>query len=217
MRRLLPLTALLVSIAGNACDAPSAVRPDFAFDPTSLTNGTLYRWPSGSALYVYVEPDGSGVSALIQAASRAMSVWNAVPEFGEYTMVGTTYLSQADIVVYDRSGPNPLSPGSCDFDPRGSGYTYFCLESGRAQPLKAADGTTTNARVLISVDRGAVANQNQYDAVVAHEFGHALGIGGHSLGQSDLMYGAPVVVRPSGRDRQTLHFVLGARPDALLR
>ena len=217
MRRLLPLTALFISLVGSACDAPSAVRPDFAFDPTSLTNGTLYRWPSGSALFVYVEPDGSGVSALIQAASRAMSVWNAVPEFAEYTMVGTTYLSQADIVIYDRSVPNPLRPGSCDFDPRGSGYTYFCLESGRAQPLRAADGTTTNARVLISVDRGAVSNQSQYDAVVAHELGHALGIGGHSPDLTDVMFGAPTVARPSGRDRQTMHYVLGAQPGALLR
>jgi predicted Zn-dependent protease len=212
-RPMVLLAAMLVA----GCDAPSAIRPDFAYDPTSLSNGTLYRWPSGSTLSVYVEPPESGVSALTIATSRAMTAWNEVPEFAEFQLQGTASLNEADIVLYDRSTPNPLTPGSCLFDPRGSGYTYFCLDGGRAQVLLSASAQPTKARVLISVDRGAVNSQERYDAVVAHEMGHALGIGGHSQELSDLMYGAPIVVRPSGRDRQTLHYVLGQEPDAVLR
>jgi predicted Zn-dependent protease len=208
---------LFLGMCALACDAPSATRPDFAYDPTSLSNGTIYRWPSGSTISVYVEPDESSLYSLVGATSRAMAVWNEVPEFAEFVLIGTSMLSEADIVVYDRAVPSPLTPGSCQFDPRGSGYTYFCLESGRAQLLTAAHLQSTKARVLISVDRGAVSSQLRYDAVVAHELGHALGIGGHSQEQSDLMYGAPIVSRPSGRDRQTLHYVLGATPDAVLR
>ncbi len=41
-------------------------------------------------------------------------------------------------------------------------------------------GAASSVRVLIRVDRGAVASQAVYNALVAHEFGHALGIGAHS-------------------------------------
>jgi predicted Zn-dependent protease len=70
--------------------------------------------------------------------------------------------------------------------------------------------------VAIRVDRGRIADQAGYLAVVAHEFGHALGIGGHSDQARDLMFGAPVVAVPSARDLQTLQSVLGVRPDITL-
>jgi predicted Zn-dependent protease len=59
---------------------------------------------------------------------------------------------------------------------------------------------------------GRTSSQEVLNAVVAHEFGHALGIGGHSPNAQDVMFGAPTVSVPTGRDAQTLQFVLGERP-----
>jgi predicted Zn-dependent protease len=152
------------------------------------------------------------------AVERAIDVWNSVPRFREYTLEAVASRRSADIVVYDRRAPSPLKAGSCAFDPRGAGYTYFCIDEvlRRAEVLDAVDATSSVAGVLISVDRGAVSSTAEYEAVVAHELGHALGIGGHSLDPGDLMYGAPTVAAPSTRDRQTLLYVLGATPWALL-
>ncbi len=208
--------ALLVPLL-FACDAPTGTRADAAFDPTILTNGELYRWPSGSVVLVWVSSDNSSTGALSVATDRAMKVWNSVPRFGEVKLERTESIGKANIVIYDRQAANPLAPVGCSYDPRGAGMTWFCVENGVAQPIPTSSGAPTVATVVISMDRGAVESQEAYDAMVAHEFGHALGIGGHSTDRSDLMHGNPVVTAPSLRDRQTLWFVLGKLPEARLR
>jgi predicted Zn-dependent protease len=70
--------------------------------------------------------------------------------------------------------------------------------------------------VVIRIDRDLVSDQAGLDAIVAHEFGHALGIGSHSGDPNDLMFGLPRVNRPSARDARTLQYVLGAMADLLL-
>lgn len=215
-RRFSSVTAILLAVA-LGCDAPTATRPDFAFDPTGLTGGTLFRWPTGSTVRVWVEAAGPNGTELIAAVDNAIAVWNAVPVFGEVSLERATSLFDAHVVVYDRSIANPLAPADCLYDPRGSGYTYFCLDDGLAQRMMTAPGEPSNATVLLTVDRGAVATRAEFDAVVAHELGHVLGIGGHSTEPSDLMYGNPTVTVPSARDRATLRYVLGQAPDALLR
>jgi hypothetical protein len=206
----------LLLLAG--CDAPTAARPEAAYSPTSLTGGVLYRWPNGSTLRVWVEPDADG--ELASATQKAMARWNALSAFDEFRLERASTLAEANVVVYDRSVANPMGTGDCLFDPRGSGYTYFCLtegDGGVAMRLPTSSGGTTNVSVVISVDRGRLETLALYDAVVAHELGHALGIGGHSPDAGDLMFGAPVVSVPTRRDEQTLLYVLGQRPAAFLR
>jgi predicted Zn-dependent protease len=179
-----------------------------------LSNGTLYRWAPGSKVAVFAHGDRVELSS---AVTKAIAAWNDVPQFGEFELTQATDLDRANVVVYDRADAVPLGEASCQFDPRGSGYTYFCLANGLVEFIPARSGDPTTIAILISVDRAQVGNQAEYDAVVAHEIGHALGIGGHSPVMTDVMYGDPRVATPSLRDRQTLQWVLGQPAAGLLR
>lgn len=197
----------------GGCDSPSSARPPAAYDPTTLTGGLLYRWESGKTVRVYVVPSVSSGFDLGTATRQAMVAWNAVRQFGEFTLVTAPTIKDADVVVFDRDTPTPIRAGGCTFDPRSaSGYTYFCPDAAtpsRAERLQLSAGGLSAITVVIRVDRGRISSQDALDAVVAHEFGHVLGIGAHSDDARDLMFGLPTVSAPSARDRGTLRFVLG--------
>jgi hypothetical protein len=211
-----------IALLAAACDAPTYSRPEPAYDPTSLVAGQAYRWPSGSTVRVWVEAPASGGRDLSGAVDRAVVAWNAVPQFGEVRLTRAASRTLANVIVYDLLTPIPVRvPASCPFSPQGSvGYTWFCVNQGapdvplsaRAQPLLLADGTATSATVVIRLDIGRTVSQSTLDAIVAHELGHALGIGGHSPNASDLMTNFPSVAVPSARDATTLRYVLGQRP-----
>ena len=215
-------TAVAVALGGFAllasCDAPAATRPDFDYDPTQLSEGQLYRWSSGQIIRVWVDAgEGAQTLDLPRAVRQAIAAWNAVPRFGEFRLELATSPGEANLVVFDRSRPLPIVPGTCAFDARASfGYTYFCATSGRAERLSLAAGGASLVSVAIRVDRQLVANQAGLDGIVAHEFGHALGIGAHSSDSADLMFGLPRVSSPSARDARTLQYVLGAPADIIL-
>jgi hypothetical protein len=211
------LSAVVLASSLVSCDAPTASRPAFAFDPTTLSNGTLYRWANGQQLRVWVVDEPVPGRDLGRAVRAAMLAWNAQPRFAEFELIMASGPSDANIVLFDRSQPLPVLAGRCTFDARGAvGYTYFCGESGHAERLALAAGAPSSISVVIRTDRTLVADQAGLDAIVAHEFGHALGIGSHSGDPADLMFGLPRVAVPSARDARTLQFVLGAPPDLLL-
>lgn len=214
------VATLFTALFTLACDTPSVTRPDYAYDPTQLSRGLLYRWASGTTVRVWVVIDGSTALDLGVATRSAMSRWNAVPQFGEFRLMAATSIDAADIVVYDRVSSMPVQSGSCTFDARGAtGYTYFCPSSTtprRAERLPLAAGGIGAVTVVIRVDRGRVDSQRSYSAIVAHEFGHALGIGAHSDNAADLMFSLPTVESPSARDAATLQYVLGQIPGAIL-
>lgn len=206
------LVAALALVAG--CEAPTLSRPVFAYDPTSLVGGQAYRWSSGSTVKVWFIQPNDLTRDVRAAVLGAMVEWNDLPLFGEYRLEPAASLADANIVVFDQSTPTPVVPAAaCAFDPRGSaGYTYFCPEGTRALRMAATGGGPTRISVVIRLDVGRTSSQEVLNAVVAHEFGHALGIGGHSPNAQDVMFGAPTVSVPTGRDAQTLQFVLGERP-----
>ncbi len=200
-----------------ACDNPTAVRPDFAYNPTDLTNGQLYRWSIGARVRLFVEPMGAGGVDLASAVQRAVSAWNAVPQGREFTLDVVTNRDLADVIVYDRSIPQPVVTGSCPFNPSGAaGYTYFCPVNGRAERLRPLASTVLTTALVIRVDMTTTATQAALDALVAHEVGHAVGIGGHSPQTTDVMYTRPTVRTPTDRDRNTLRNVLGRAADITL-
>lgn len=206
-----------VILATAACDTPTSAPADLPpYDPTSLVGGTIYRWTPGSVVKVWVSPDNRDDRALETSTDRAVQRWNDVPQFAEVRLVRTGIMKDANIVIYDRLTANPLSPEVCSYEPRGTGTTWFCISNNRALRIRSADGSETNVTVLIATNRGAVADQALYDAVVVHEFGHALGIGGHSMETTDVMYGNPMVSTPSNRDRQTLWYVFRQPPTTTL-
>jgi hypothetical protein len=212
----------IASLAAAACDAPTATRPEAEYDPTTRSDGKLYRWESGTTINVWVDPgDTLDVVDVGRAVRSAIGVWNDVPQYREFELRNVSDIGQAHIVVYDAARPRPVEPGSCGFNPAGArGYTYFCPSGTgspqRAERLRSAGGASTQVSVVVRVDRSQVTSQNGYSALVAHELGHALGIGGHSDASQDLMFGLPTVSAPSFRDALTLRDVLGRRADILL-
>ncbi len=211
--RALAVGALLTMAA---CEAPTATRAADAYDPTTLTNGVLYRWVNGTTIRVYVAGAAASGFDLALATRQALVRWNAVPQFAEFALEMTGDVSSADVVIYDRVSDAPALPGSCAFDARSAaGYTYFCPASttpATAELLPLASGASSRVRVMVRVDKGRVSSQSAYNAVVAHEFGHVLGIGAHSDLATDLMFGLPTVETPSARDIATLRSLLGRVP-----
>lgn len=210
--------AVAMLVCATSCDAPSVTRPEFAYDPTQLSEGQLYRWPSGETIRVWVDnAEGTTTFDLPRSVRHAIAVWNAQAPFGEFKLELSSSPAQANIIVFDRSRPLPIVPGTCTFDARASfGYTYFCATGGRAERLSLTGGGSSTVSVVIRVDRSLVANQDGLDAIVGHEMGHALGIGAHSSDSADLMFGLPRVSAPSGRDARTLQYLLGQPADITL-
>lgn len=204
-----------------SCDTPTASRPIGAYNPTTLTGGLRYRWESGTTVRVWiVESATSNGLDLSLAVRRAMSAWNAVREFDEFTLKSASSIHDADVIVFDLDSPVPVAPSSCTFDPRGSsGYTFFCPDNGvprRAERLTLLNGGVSAATVVIRVDRGRLTSQSGLNAVLTHEFGHALGIGAHSEVSTDVMFGLPTAEIPSSRDAGTLRYLLGQPADVHL-
>lgn len=207
--------ALLLQLSG--CDSPTVVRPASAFDPTELTGGLLYRWSTGARVRVFVEPASGPPLSVAAAVLRATQAWNALPQSREFTLEVATTRDAADIIVYERSQAQPVLSGSCAFAPSGAiGYTYFCAAGARAERLRVLGSLSATVSVVIRVDMAATASQTALDALVAHEIGHAIGIGGHSPQAADVMSPRPVTPIPTDRDARTLRNLLGRAADVTL-
>jgi hypothetical protein len=218
--RLCLAAAALLAIAG--CDSPVAFGEDRpAYDPTSLTGGLVYRWPTGRTIAVYVDPtdaptDGS-LRAAVEAATRAWSDAIHYREFG-WRLVGDPW--GADVIVHVSSAPLLIQPTGCSYDTGGGGYTYFCPSGGAgidtALTLPLRSGRPSRVKLDLRVDPARVNGQAGLVSLVTHELGHVLGIGAHSNEPADVMFGAPTAPVPSARDARTLRYVLHLPADIRL-
>lgn len=211
-------TLLVLGLAGVlSCDTPTTAPSTFAYDPTGLTGGQLYRWDTGRQVNVYVVPGSSGSAQIIEAVDVAMPRWNAVPRGETVRLQRTTVAAQANVVVYDNTSPLPVvTPDDCPFSTFSAlGYTYFCARSGRAVPLPFVGGGGS-ATVVIRLDLSRTTATSPLSAVVMHELGHAIGIGGHSQSDTDVMFALPRTSTVSGRDAQTLRYLLAQAANVLL-
>lgn len=212
------LVGAALCTALTACDLPTVETAGPAYDPTTLTNGLFYHWPTGSEISLFVLRAGEPAEAdLDRAVREAIAAWNAVGRLGEVRLRTTTDVRAADVIVHHAGATIPVTTAACE-PPNifGSSYTHFCPDPDnetRALVFPLSDGTGGRVRMLVSVNRGVVDTEEIFRAHTAHELGHVLGIGAHSGTSTDLMFGVPRRLTPSIADAQTLRYVLAQPVD----
>jgi hypothetical protein len=210
--RLVAPVAAVVAVLAAGCQTPTAPGEAPAYDPTRLTDGRIYRWSLGATVAVYVDSTGQGGPGLdVRAAvERGLAGWRGSWRYDELRPRLVSSAAEADVVVQLRAAPSVVIVDVCaNSIAIASGRTILCAagDTARTLPLSSG-GTAGHVKVAIEIDGDAIASPAVLDAIVAHELGHALGIGGHSADAADLMFAAPTSARPTVRDAATLRYVL---------
>lgn len=207
----------LVALA--ACDAPTIPRETFAYDPRLRAGAgelLVYRWPAGHTVRVYASAGAmSGGFAIAPALAHAADAWRDALWFAELGFQLVADPGQADVVVHDISETLVNIPAECSGLLGFGGVTSFCATAAldRLVVLPLRSGASGRVRFDITIDGTRVTTESGFRALVTHELGHALGIGGHSSNASDIMVNTPSVEVPSPGDARTLRWVLRQAPD----
>lgn len=223
------LARVVLVLAIAACDAPTYPIVEPAYDATSLTGGLLYRWDPGRTIVVYPDPTSAPPGFDLAAAVRdGAERWNDATRFADYRLAVTTRASDADVIMRFRSAPLLVDLRGCEPSGGGAGRTAFCIDSNPAPvlPFVATGGGHVKMDVYVDPEGRTAAQlapfgltpQTYFRALVTHELGHVLGIGGHSEFDrtEDVMNTFPRVTRPSARDIRTLQWVWRQPADLLL-
>jgi hypothetical protein len=126
---------------------------------------TLRRWPK-TTIKVFVRAVNDGRDRTVPVRN-AIALWQeATQNFLTFDLVGLE--SQADIVVN-------YVPGST-LSERSVGYTTVTFQT--------PSNTLTRAQVYVAKE----SDDDVLTQITAHEFGHALGVDGHSQSDLDLMF-----------------------------
>jgi predicted Zn-dependent protease len=207
--------ALLALAAAAACDAPTVPSETPGYDPRlPLASGdVIYHWPLGYTIAVYAHTAGAPAGFDMPAAIlRANEVWRNALRYREFDVRLVATPAEAD-VVFHFDTDSVVSVTSCAPPPTGAaGITSACPNAaGTAlDPIPLIGGGTSRVKfdVQISASPVRIPNATAFQRIVAHEFGHVIGIGRHSGDMADLMFGGPQVDVPSDADAQTLRYVL---------
>jgi predicted Zn-dependent protease len=221
LRRAVIALGALACLAPGACDTPVMVVDDHGF---SLVGGIpfSYHWAPGHEIAIFVDTRGepAGVD-LLAAVNRGIAAWEAVGLLGEVQLTVVTDVHAADVIVHHPDAPSLITIDTevCDLPiDIGGGRTYACVvetspNEFTPQILQLNDGSGGHVKMDVRINLGAISDPQFFDAIVAHELGHVLGIGLHSSNASDLMFGTPRVFVPSNDDAAALRYVL-SRPAA---
>jgi predicted Zn-dependent protease len=162
---------------------------------------------------VYAHSAGAPAGFDLPAAvRRANDLWRNALRYREFDIRLVTNPADAD-VVFHFDTDSVVSVTSCAPPPTGAaGITSACPNTaGTAlDPIPLIGGGTGRVKfdVQISASPTRIPNATVFQRIVAHEFGHVIGIGRHSGDNADLMFGAPMVDAPSAADAQTIRYVL---------
>lgn len=213
-RRFPAIAAAVLTLA--SCDSPTMTAFDPAYDPTTLTSGLFYHWPPGHDVTIYVDLSQAVAGTDLDAAVReGIAAWTSAGLLGEIRMRVVTDLRAANVIVHHSAATRLWQTEGCEPIPTSAGgATYFCVEETLdAVTFDLNDGSDGRAKMDVSVNRGAVDTDAEFRAVVIHELGHVLGIGGHSPNATDLMFGSPQQGTPTLDDIRTLRYVLAHKAD----
>lgn len=214
-RRLASGVLALVALGGLACAEPTAPGEAPGYDPTVLTGGRVYHWPLGADVAVYVAP-ADDEDALPAAFAHAAAAWTATLRYRELRLHTVSSPADADVVLGYAGATFPVALDACGGIGIPAAFTLLCPRGDSAATLPLRDGAAGRVKIAIVVDGDVVTTRAQLDAVVTHELGHALGVGGHSDVPGDVMFADPRVPRPSARDAATLRYVLHQPADVRL-
>lgn len=212
MRRFLPLALVLLA---SCSDIVSPRRSDPYEYRTFVTKGSVdgnidtvsFHWPrSYLPLRVWVDPNDE----LFPHVGTAITRWHGAFLYGEMRAEITSDSSSADIIVSNSVPPAggvapSLRLGARAPECRGETDLYYDLATNTViLPIRMyvwPRFTTTPPGL-----------EECYRLTVTHEFGHAIGLLGHSLEPSDVMYSDPVLDGISDRDRVTAETVYHINP-----
>lgn len=213
--------ALLLLV--TACEAPTmpghGVSDVYDFR-LQTTPRTVLRWPVGTTVRVYVAGGTGDRAALLEAATdRGASAWNAHALYGEYRIERTTDITRADAVIRWSDDAQVVDTAECQ-PVLGRAVTTFCLTSPGAgarlrvfpllPPHQAQGGSV---RMLVTILGTQADLPQRLDGLVAHELGHVLGIGQHSLDARDLMHADPGRTTPTLRDAASVRVMYHTAAD----
>ena len=243
LKRSMLGVAAVALLGTTACETPTVPRRDTAYNFVFGGFGVpiIYRWEDGARIGVYVVPtsDPARAGLLEDAFAQAARAWNDAVLFGEFELVRTD-LEEADVILAWANETLPVNTSGCPPAPGGLAWTTFCLDSaftpaeiaGSSQPVRAVYGypltegehAGDGVHMIVQVLYNA-SNTEPVAGLVAHEFGHVLGIGRHPCdyadGSCDLGYGAfeslmyiglPQRPTPARADRETVELLYRTRP-----
>jgi hypothetical protein len=149
------------------------------------------------------------------AAIQGISLWKAFEREGLFSFQFTNDPADADIYVFwTKHFVNKLGLALFENDIRGytakRSFSYCLIQQG-----KHADFRPVVTLLRTTDSSGNPMPISKMKAAAAHEFGHALGIEGHSTNPNDLMsvyYGHGVI---SGNDAATIRYLYHLTPDLI--
>jgi len=194
---------LLIAVAGLAAwslgcaSTPPAERDDYLRYVGFRGRGgemMLLRWLDGQmplAVHLPRPPDGmfENPDAIWDSVRDGVTDWTDVASPGTPSFRFVDAPGDADIRV-------EWAP-----EPDGSWYVAFCSYNANV-----VTRTFAVEKILVSArwPNGNVADLHDVYAVMLHEMGHALGLGGHSPTKGDVMFPSVGARALSERDRNTL-------------
>jgi predicted Zn-dependent protease len=214
MKRVLALLTVLV-----ACDSPTVpprtVQDVYDFRlPT--TPPSVFRWPSGSRIRVFVDAGQQArATQMLEAFELGAARWNAAARYREYELTGVDSITDADVVLRWSDELSTLDFTGCE--PQiSNGVTTLCLDETDETRLRTfpflAPRTGSTVKIVVTILASEASRPDRVERLVAHELGHVLGLARHSPDTNDLMFaGNPVRSTLSRRDSATVQVLYHTR------
>jgi len=187
-----------------ASAAPGACLPSFLpnygtkmdIAPDVVGATYLLKW-AGFPLNVYITHNSYWTQSIEDAYVAGISTWTAETN-GQVKWQLTTVASNAQVTV--------------SFEPTATVQAQFqnpALLAATSDSFDAANGAMLSATQSIGIDSFQANRVTDFEQTCAHEFGHALGIAGHSPSSGDLMYYAQLTTSPGQPVQDDVDTLLG--------